>query len=280
MSEALRHHPEAESSREKERLEYERLSELRRLAFLSGVVSFWKDMAARNPAAAKRHHDGFRHQLKYLEDEAGVLRTTETENAFSPAIDELKRLYRAGIDREHPPSPKGMVSVREREEAVWNQVERPETVLEGVRDVLKVLDWQLGLLDRSVEEEDARSLVDRLVRIDDEFPRRAGTVRLTGEALSRMWRRDLPRHEMVPGEREAWRDLFEDYVRLHSYLYVLDRPSAPVDWVKLRQSLEKTRRDLTLARASIDRFESTRRRSASARRVSDEKKKADRPDGR
>lgn len=268
MSEALRHHQEHDPKREAERLEYERLSELRRLAFLSGVVSFWKDMAVRNPAAAKRQYDGFRHQLKYLEDETVMLRTSETESAILPAIDELKRTYGAGIDRGHPAAPAGMSAVREREEQVWVDVERPETVIDGAKDVLRVLEWQLGLLERALADEDVEAFRNYLVRVDDEFPRRAGTIRLAGEALARLWARDLPRQAMVQGERGAWQDTFEDYVRLHGYLYVLDRPSqAPVDWGKLRHLLEGARRDVTLARAAIDRFESTRRRSTAAKKA-------------
>lgn len=272
MSESPRFQPEkSDLDREQERADFSRFSELRSLAFLSGTISFWKDMAARNPALAKRQYDGFRHQLKNLEDGTTALKTIETENAIQPAIDDLIRLYGAGIDRENPPSPAGMLAVRDREERLWKELVQPELAVEEAQEALKILTWQLGVLADALKKYDMKAFRNGLTRIDDRFAERAGSIRIAAEALSRMWSRDVSsERSLFPREREAWEALFKDYVRLHSYLWVLDRPKVLEDAsgdAILRQLVESTGDHVRDALASIVRYETSKRRAAGAKKA-------------
>ncbi len=272
MSESPRYQPEkSDLDREQERADFRRFAELRSLAFLTGTISYWKDLAVRNPALAKRQYDGFRHQLKYLEDGTVGLRTTETENAIHPAIDELIRLHGAGIDREYPPSPVGMLAVRDREEALWKELVQPELAIEEAQESLRVLSWQLGMLASALKQYDMKAFRNSLTRIDDRFAERAGSVRMAAEALARMWSRDVSsERSLFPREREAWEMLFKDYVRLHSYLWVLDRPKVLEDAsgdAILRQLVESTGDHVRDALASIARYEASKRRATGAKKA-------------
>jgi hypothetical protein len=241
------------------------------LAFLSGTIAYWKELMTRNLAAAKRQYDGFRHQLKSLEDAATALNTVATERAIDPAIDELIRLYGAGIDRENPPSPVGMLSVRDREAALWKELVEPERAVEEATETLKILSWQLRALEGALKNQNVDAFRNGLTRTDDGFAHRAGAIRVAGEALERMWGRDVSGERTVtPREREAWQKLFQDYVRLHSYLWVLDRPKTvenDPNWAVLCQMIESTGDNLRDALASIVRFEASKRRAAGAKKA-------------
>jgi len=228
-------------------------------------------MAVRNPALAKRHYDGFRHQLKSLEDGTTALKTSETENAIHPAIDELIRLYGAGIDRENPPAPVGMLAVRGREEKLWKELVQPERAVEEATETLKIFAWQFETLGSALKKYDIAAFRNGLTRIDDRFAERAGSIRMAAEALARMWDRDVsPERSLFPREREAWQALFQDYVRLHSYLWVLDRPKAMEDAhgdAVLRQLVESTGDHVRTALESIARYETAKKRAAGAKKA-------------
>lgn len=265
MIDGFSHVFDRDPSRERERTEYERFSELRRLAFLSGVISYWRDTAVRNSASAKRLFDAFRHQLKYLEDEAALLRGHGTDRAILPVIDELMRAYGAGTVRDAVTEPAGMIQVRDREAVLWAELEHPERAVEEAKDTLQILDWQLRLLARYAGN-DPQAFRESLVRFDDNFAHRSGTLRVSGEALARMWRRDLPRHTMPEADRGPWESLFLDYVRLHGYLYVLGHgATAPVDWKKLEALVGSAQEHARAASESIVRYEQTLKRSTAAR---------------